>query len=440
MSKLQTLKLEAENIIIGQLLDNKHIGVISENLTENDFNNQICRIIFKAVTTLADKKEDINLPTVFAEAKKISTNVAMSHLNGIINNFYCLKDISYYIKLLKDLNERLSLINNLKHSIETVDDLTINTDEIKVDIATTIENSIKAEAKGVAIEDATNEFFDMIEHYMTNQNTDMLFKLNTLNYETGGLSDAVLMTIGARSGVGKTSFVLDTVDGIAKKKKVLFFSLEMKKGQLIAKLMSKYTGIGLVEIKRGLQDESYQKVIQAIGMTNDVFKNLVIDDQSRSIREIKLAIRKHKPDLVVIDYLQLLRPVDPRETRERQVATLSREIKEMTMKFDIPIIQLTQLNSDQGDNRPHGEVPMRESKAIYHDSNVVIYLHRPNEKDLEQIKKENQVSEQGMQHFTSSGCELIEVILDKQREGGHGKIIRTWFNGKLSSYNEIPRR
>ena len=173
---------------------------------------------------------------------------------------------------------------------------------------------------------------------------------------------------------------------------------------------------------------------------------IIIDDKISTIAEIKQAVRKHKPDVLIVDYIQLLTPSNSKDSRERQVAEMSRELKKMTSDFDMVVIQLTQLaEKGLGNYKPSGESYTRESRAIYHDSNIVIYVHHvTEEKEIEiayrsTALKERQSLEQTkkmLENWEGIGTRLIEVIVDKNRSGSVGSNYY-WFSGTDMGYYPI---
>ena len=173
---------------------------------------------------------------------------------------------------------------------------------------------------------------------------------------------------------------------------------------------------------------------------------IIIDDKISTIAEIKQAVRKHKPDVLIVDYVQLLTPSNPRDSRERQVADISRELKKMTSDFDMIVIQLTQLaEKGLGNYRPSGESYTRESRAIYHDSNIVVYVHHvTEEKEIEiahrsTVLKERQSLEQTkhiLKNWEGIGTRLVEIIVDKNRSGSVGSKYY-WFSGTDMGYYPI---
>ena len=173
---------------------------------------------------------------------------------------------------------------------------------------------------------------------------------------------------------------------------------------------------------------------------------IIIDDKISTIQEIKQAVRRSKPDVLIVDYVQLLTPSNPRDSRERQVAEISRELKKMTSDFDMVVIQLTQLaEKGIGNYRPSGESYTRESRAIYHDSNSVIYVHHvTEEKEIEiahnstalKERQNAQTTKEMLRRFEDNGTRLIEMIVDKNRSGSVGSGYY-WFSGTEMAYYPI---
>ena len=241
-----------------------------------------------------------------------------------------------------------------------------------------------------------------------------------------------------------------------KQPKILYVTREMTKEEVTQRLVLSYCNIGNEKlVKDGLSSEDYKNIINAMKLFSK--SNLYIDQSSATIFDIQKQVRKVKPDILVIDYLQLLQPTDNKLPRERQVAELSRALKNMTIDLNITVIQLTQLaekGTGTGDYRPHGESFTRESRAIYMDSNIVIYLWEVNgDRNLEEaIKRSERIKElatpyegakpevdtlkEKIQNFNDSGCTFVEVIVDKNRTGTKGSQYYL-FEGKTMNYFPI---
>jgi len=219
-------------------------------------------------------------------------------------------------------------------------------------------------------------------------------------------------------GVGKTTFALQIADRIASKgKKVAYISLEMSEEQIIQKILAKRTRINSRKIRNGdLSDEEVARVSVAC---NEVSKiPITILTKTNTIQEIEIEARRMKNrnniDLLIIDYLQLVRNAGNFKSREQEVADISRTLKLLSLDIDIPIIALCQLNRNASRSEPT-LADIRESGAIEQDADNVIFLY--------QQEAEN---------------DIVTVDLQKQRAGNTGdfKLI---FNKINSEFRNIER-
>ena len=263
---------------------------------------------------------------------------------------------------------------------------------------------------------------------------------------TNGIAQSELVTIGAKSGVGKSALAVRIAINMFKAgKKVLIVSREMSKKQVAERILLSHSGVTKEQYEnRNFNDEQWVRIVE----TMEAFSGdgIIIDDKISTIQEIKQAVRRTKPDVLIVDYVQLLTPSNPRDSRERQVAEISRELKKMTSDFDMVVIQLTQLaEKGIGNYRPSGESYTRESRAIYHDSNIVIYVHHvTEEKEIEiahnstalKERQNAQTTKEMLRRFEDNGTRLIEMIVDKNRSGSVGSGYY-WFSGTEMAYYPI---
>ena len=186
---------------------------------------------------------------------------------------------------------------------------------------------------------------------------------------------------------------------------------------------------------KNLGDDDWKPIIDYIN--NVTRENLIhINDQVSTVGGIKKRIRKVKPDLVIVDYIQLLSIEERLQSREREVASLSRELKNITLDFGIPVIQLSQLNDEMKDFRPWGERPMRDSKAIFHDSNNVVYIHEPVGSDFEKAIDAAKLEKYRVMQMKNEGVKLLDLIVAKCRDG-ETNYRHYWYNGPRLHFEEI---
>ncbi len=160
---------------------------------------------------------------------------------------------------------------------------------------------------------------------------------------TNGLGKHELITIGAGSGVGKSAIALKiAINAYFANKKVLIFSREMSKKQIAKRILLSQTGISKKQFEnREFTNYDWERTYETIKRFSE--RNMILDDKSSTIQMFKSKMRREKPDLVIVDYTQLVTPSNTKESRERQVAEISRELQQMARDFDTTIIQLSQL-------------------------------------------------------------------------------------------------
>ena len=203
---------------------------------------------------------------------------------------------------------------------------------------------------------------------------------------TSGWQNSDLIIIAARPAMGKTAFVLSMALNIAMQNNpVAVFSLEMSNQQLVNRLISNACEIPGDKIKSGhLSDLEWNQLLNRIQRLNGL--PLYVDDTSGlSMMELRTKarrlVREHGIKLIVIDYLQLMTAGIKLGSREQEVSTISRSLKQLAKELDIPVIALSQLNrklEDRGnkDKRPQLS-DLRESGAIEQDADIVCFIHRP---------------------------------------------------------------
>ena len=253
--------------------------------------------------------------------------------------------------------------------------------------------------------------------------------LSTLDNILGGLNKSDLIIIGARPGMGKTSFALNIARNVAvnSKKKVAFFSLEMTKDQLAQRLLSSETAVDVTKFRwGGLTTEEWDRIAYA---TNIFYQSeIYLDDTAAmTVPQMKSKLRRNRPDLVVIDYLQLMESAKRVENRVQQVSEITRGLKIMAKELNIPVIVCSQL-ARATEARGKSHVPqlsdLRESGSIEQDADIVMMLYRPDyySNDLEEGQEVDE---------TAAQC-----IVAKNRHGATGTIDLHW-DGRFTKYTAV---
>ena len=270
--------------------------------------------------------------------------------------------------------------------------------------------------------------------------------LKVIDKHTNGIGKKELVAIGAGSGVGKSAIALKiAIEAYKQGKKVYIISREMSKEQVAERIIFSNTGIKKQKYEnRDFDDNDWKHIIESMELYST--DRIIIDDTTATIQGIKRAVKMYKPDLLIVDYVQLLTPTSKNNSREREVAEFSRELKNITLDFEMSVIQLTQLSDKgRGNTRPKGESYTRESRGIYHDSNIVIYIHQVTEEsELEKAYRRTIFNDRcsfedmktTVQNYEGQGVKFVEVIVDKNRNGSVGSNFY-WFKGEDLSYYPV---
>ena len=424
--------INIEQSVLGSFIVDENIYYKIEELTEDMFTVDFNKNILSIMKLLHKENKSFDIQTIKTKLEDRELEVQVSYLSNLVAMSQSFA-IDTHIKILKDKYIRRKVIKNCTNLLND-----ISKDEDINKSIYSFENNIR---KIMDKEDDDNDSIEFICQellsFLEDESTGFNFGIDFLDDVIGGLFKGELTTIAARSGVGKTALALQIMlNAINQKKKVLFISREMSNIQIFMRNITKKTGIDMKKLKyKNLNEEDWKNILSTMEMFNK--DNLLyINDKISTISEIKCRIRQLKPDLVIVDYLQLLSVESNMQNREREVASLSRELKNITLDFEIPIIQLSQLNDEMKDLRPWGERPMRDSKAIFHDSNNVIYIHEPVGHDLEDAIESIKSNKESVLAARKNGLKLVDLIVAKCRDG-ETKYRHYCYNGKRLHFQNI---
>lgn len=234
----------------------------------------------------------------------------------------------------------------------------------------------------------------------------------------GGLEGGDIIVIGARPGVGKSALVTQITSNLAKQgKRVGFYNLEMQDKQMYERFVVSESGISLTRLRRakrflGDEKERFDKANETLEKADDI----VITTGSKKVSEIRNESRHMDYDIIIIDYLQLVKSdMSYRGNRYAEVGAISKAIKALAMELNIPIIALSQLNrvSEMKDTKEPTMSELREAGDIEQDASIIILLWNLDSDDR-----------------SRKGCKV-----EKNRQGVSGKVSMR-FNGDLMRFEE----
>ncbi len=399
--------MNVESNVIGILFNYpEEILQISSILKPEHFENPKYKTIYGTMLDMVSQNEDVNLLTL---KERLKGKLDTENLAKEVAKYEYMKPetAAYLVKdewVLRELKKAGKRIESLKNKTE-VKDVVADIENTIYKITNSTSNNI------VTYNEVRNELLSHIEKVKASNN---LFQIPTgfidVDKILGGLRKGELTIIAARPSIGKTSFALNIADNVEDKVPVGIFSLEMGRLQLMARQLSRSIDAPVIDILNGFLSPS--QAAELYRATKDELR-IVIDDTSQlttsEIRSRALLMKnKYNIGLIIVDYLQLIKGIG--DTREQEISSISRGMKQIAKDLDIPVVVLSQLNrqvESRSNKRPQLS-DLRESGAIEQDADSVIFLHRPEVYNILQF-------EDG-----ESTENVAEVIIAKNRNGAIG--------------------
>ncbi|MBD8071258.1 replicative DNA helicase [Bacillus sp. PS06] len=412
--------IEAEQAVLGAVfLEPASLTMASEVLIPEDFYRAAHQKIYKAMLTLSDRGEPVDLITVtseLADTQLLEEVGGVSYLSDIANSVPTASNIEYYARII----EEKSILRRLIRTATTIaQDGFSREDEVDALLNEAEKNIMEVARRKNAgafknIKDVLVETYDNIEtlHNRIGDVTGIPTGFVELDKMTAGFQRNDLIIVAARPSVGKTAFALNIAQNVATKtdENVAIFSLEMGAEQLVMRMLCAEGNIDAQRLRTGsLTAEDWGKLTMAMGSLSN--SGIFIDDTPGiKINDIRSKCRRLKQDsglgMVLIDYLQLIQGSGTsKDNRQQEVSEISRSLKELARELKVPVIALSQLSrgvEQRQDKRPMMS-DIRESGSIEQDADIVAFLYRDDYYDKESENKN-----------------IIEIIIAKQRNGPVG--------------------
>jgi replicative DNA helicase len=430
---------EAEQCVLGSMLrDNVVIGDILQIIRPDNFYLDAHQKICQAIITLYDQGHPVDLVVLAEELKtrkQIEDIGGYGYLGQLWDAAPTAANAEYYARIVRDKAIIRHLISSSNEILRDAYDQAMPADELLesaerkvLDIA---EMGITGQTFTLA--QALTEAYDRIDTRQQNDQTS-ISGLPTgfidLDEKTAGLQNSELIIMAARPSHGKTALAMNIARHVAVEdnQPVFVVSLEQSRIELAERLLCCQARVDSHKLRKGhLSSDDMQKLIEAGGILRNA--PLFIDDTpgqgmlriAANARRLKL---REKIKLVVIDYLQLIEPDNRRDSRQEQVAHISRRLKFLARELQIPVTALAQVNRSSEDRTEHRPrlADLRESGAIEQDADTVMLLHRP------------EMYEPG-QHEG-----ILEIHIAKQRNGPTGDVSLTFLKQfmRFENFVEAP--
>ncbi|MSU49467.1 MAG: replicative DNA helicase [Opitutus sp.] len=424
--------LEAEEYLLSCcLLDGADVvsRCLEAKIKPESFYDTKHGIIYERLLDLYNRQAPIELSVVAEElktARQLDQVGGYAFLTQVSSKIPTTAQASYFIEKVREQALLREIIRSATGAVEDCYGFTGGIDEfvdqIESKIFSVTQNRVSESAK--QMREPTREAMNVITKMMMKKGelTGISSGFKDLDALMWGFQRTEMIVLAARPSMGKTSLALNFAEAAAVPRKgppigVLIFSLEMGAAQLALRMLCSRARVNMKLLRDGLLSKNGDEQNRLLEAADEFSKAPIFIDDSSAISIMQLrakARRIHSRSplgFIVVDYLQLLSPTDPRVPREQQVAEASRGLKALAKELDVPVLVLSQLNrSSEKDNRTPKISDLRESGSIEQDADVVLMLARPRDAD-----EKFQVA-----------ADSAELIVAKQRNGPVGELKLTF--------------
>ena len=427
-TQLPPQNIEVEQSILGAiLLENEALPKSLEVLRdESFFYRDSHRKIFAAIIDLFEKNQPVDVMTLNEQLKKknqLEEVGGLDYIASLVASTPTAANIQYHSRIVKEkailrklISTSTEIHNRCYEDTEDIDELLDYAEKQIFDIS---ENKISPSF--VNISQVVNESFNTIEKLFERKELVTGLPTGFVKFDsmTAGFHPSDLIIIAGRPSMGKTAFCMNiaTHIGVNKKKTIAIFSLEMSREQLVIRMLCSEARINAGKVRTGyLSKSDWPDLTRAAGLLSE--SPIFIDDSpAQSVLDIRAKARRLQAerkglDLIIVDYLQLMRSRGKVENRQQEISDITRSLKALAKELKVPVIAISQLSRapEQRSDRKPQLSDLRESGAIEQDADLVVFVYR------EEFYKE-----------TPENQGIAEINIGKQRNGPTGTVPLAFF-------------
>jgi len=439
--KIPPQSIDAEKSVLGCLiLDKEAIYKIVDFLSPEDFYKRNHGEIYRAAQDLYYKGEPIDLLSIsnrLKEKNSLEEIGGAGYLTELVNFVATPAHVLSYAKIVRQKKILRELIN-ASHKIEELgyreeENTDFILDEAEKRIFEIAQKGLLQEF--TVIKETLKDARERIERLMSDQKSLRGVPTGFMDMDNllAGFQKSNLIILAARPSFGKSSLALNIAANVAISEKIPVgvFSLEMSKEQVVDRLIASVSGVDLWKIMTGkLKKEGPENDIEKIDRTMEILKEspIYIDDASSpNILQIKAMCRRLQAQkglgLVIIDYLQLMAPLNTEGGLVQQVSENSRGLKALARELNVPVLVLSQLSRAVEQRTP--SIPrladLRQSGSIEQDADIVMFIYR-----------EDRYREE------SANPGITDIIVAKHRNGPIGKFS-LYFDERTVTFKNLEK-
>ncbi len=441
LEKLPPQSVKAEQGVLGCLmLDRSAIVKVADFLVAEDFYRKIHQEIYAACLELFERGEPIDLLSVANRLKERSLLEEVGgngYLTELMNSVPTPRHVLNYGKivhnkrLLRDIIAASQEIAELGYNeTEDIDKLL---DQAERKIFSVAQKGLSQEF--ILVKDTLEEAFERIDKLSKHQTglRGVPTGFSELDNMLAGFQKSDLIILAARPSLGKSALALNFASNIAVNHKIPvgIFSLEMSKDQIVDRLIASYSGVDLWRLRTGRLSEEgkkddFSRIQHALGILSEA--PIYIDDAfSSTVLQMKAMSRRLQAEndlgLIIVDYLQLMEPLNPNAGPVQQVSENSRALKGLARELNVPVLVVSQLSRAVEQRSP--QIPrlsdLRQSGTIEQDADVVMFIYREDRYRRETAKKN-----------------IADIIVAKHRNGPVGGV-EVYFDERRVSFRNLDK-
>jgi len=390
--KIPPQSAEAEQSVLGaMMIDQEAIGMALEILDQTCFYEEAHRLVYFAVIELYNNQKNVDLITLSDHLKNkgiLEKIGGVSYLTRLIDLVPTSANVEHYATIVKEKSIQRRLIKNATEIVSAsfepganVDELVDSAERLIFEIATARQRQRSVHIKEII--KSTIETIDKLyqrKEYVTGIPTGF----HEFDRMTSGLQKSDLIIIAGRPSMGKSALAASMAEHAAVEKKipVAYFSLEMSKEQLVQRMLCSHARVDAHKVRSGFLSPSDWPMLTAAAGKLSASPIFIDDTPAISVLELRAKARRLKSsadiELIVLDYLQLMRGPQKIESRQQEISEISRSLKALARELEVPIIAISQLSravESRQDHRPQLS-DLRESGAIEQDADLVVLLMR----------------------------------------------------------------
>lgn len=429
---------EAEDGLLSLMLvdtDLHYIPKIVSNLNSKDFYQSSHRILFDTIKDLYNKRKPIDIVSVYELLrfnKQLDIIGGQQFINDLALEFDKVKNYQQLIKIVIKYSKKRFLIYICRQALEDLDN-SKDVDDVANMLANKSQDIITrtSTTKFQGLMNGIMEAMDNVETLINNNRTTLGFPtgFSELDNILSGLCSGRLYLLGARPSMGKSALAQQIAETVAQDHNVLFFSLEMSIEEYSQRAIYRRSGYNQEHLTRGIIPR--EQILDKFAEVSEELSNLhlnIIDDAKTTLKTIErnildCQVQFGSCDLIVIDYLQLMKSDNPKIIDDYAIVTdNSQGLKQLARKYKVPILALAQLSrqSETRQDKTPILADLRDSGSLEQDADVVMFLHRP-----------------AVYNRTQSNFkEMAQLIIAKNRQGQRGKILPIVFHPQKAMFTE----